>query len=606
MATDPNATPPLVTPNPAAAPNPDSTPAPPDVDNAGNQPSATGVLPGSNGAGGPSVGAPSQPPAPAAGSDMSGTQHQSTIGKIFQTIAGGKTTDFARTPNGPVAVKRDLKPGEMARNILGAAFSLLAAGAGGAMMGNEKRGPYEQPEDETIGGQERGRVQQRQQEAQKEFNNEQTENEAVLRAHKDAMEQQTAIAQIQKDADEHRQSEFNYAQGVKTSQQADIDRFTKQAMTYDQAMAMPGSEIMKDAKGAEINFYDSGTPGQPGYKSAGQKAQEYAVAHPETIHGSTNGNTKYGVLPVFNPYTGALQFVDYPADRHDVGIANFGQKMDANGEPMTNPDGSPVPDGTVLDPKTKKPTVLTQTVTPQQAQDIRKQNITMADQQSQILDRTKQADKYESEAKKNEVLSDAQEVYANGGIEKMTQQQRQVLARATFQQQTLMSNREKIAQEALTNAEQHSDPNDPDVKKAQANYDAAKNDYDDATNLYDQLTGNTPGIQIANRIVRTGALNSVKTPADWAKIDQQITSAGLPDAELQKARAKAWNAMSPAQQAAATGKAAAPAAAGATPVGQAAPAARATIFDPQGNPHNVPANLVDQYLASPNYSGWHK
>jgi hypothetical protein len=333
---------------------------------------------------------------------MSGTQHQSTIGKIFQTIAGGKTTDYANTPNGPVAVKRDLKPGEMARNILGAAFSLLAAGAGGAETGNEKRGPYQQPENESIGGMERGRVQQREQEAQKEFQNTQTENEATLRAHKDAMEQQQAIAQIQKDADQHRESEFNYAQGVKTSQQQDIDRFTLQAQSYDQAMAMPGAEVMKDAKGQEINFYDSGTPGQPGYQSAGQKAQAYAVAHPETIHGSTNGNTKYGVLPVFNPVTGALQFVDYPADRHDVGIANFGQKMDSNGEPMTNPDGSPVPDGTVLDPKTKKPTVLTQTVTPQQAQDIRKQNITLADQQSQILDREAQAKKYDAEARKND------------------------------------------------------------------------------------------------------------------------------------------------------------------------------------------------------------
>lgn len=36
------------------------------------------------------------------------------------------------------------------------------------------------------------------------------------------------------------------------------------------------------------------------------------------------------------------------------------------------------------------------------------------------------------------------------------------------------------------------------------------------------------------------------------------------------------------------------------------PAGQAVLYDPQGAPHSVDARLVDQYLASPQYKGWHK
>ena len=31
----------------------------------------------------------------------------------------------------------------------------------------------------------------------------------------------------------------------------------------------------------------------------------------------------------------------------------------------------------------------------------------------------------------------------------------------------------------------------------------------------------------------------------------------------------------------------------------------AILYDPQGTPHAVAANLVNQYLTSPQYKGWH-
>ena len=36
-----------------------------------------------------------------------------------------------------------------------------------------------------------------------------------------------------------------------------------------------------------------------------------------------------------------------------------------------------------------------------------------------------------------------------------------------------------------------------------------------------------------------------------------------------------------------------------------APPGQAILYDPQGTPHAVAANLVNQYLTSPQYKGWH-
>jgi hypothetical protein len=484
-------------------------------------------------------GAPATGPTITPGQNMDAGVKQSMAGKIMQDIAGGQTTDYVQTDKGPVAVKRNLKPGELARNILGAAFSLVAAGAGGDLAAKEHR-QYVQPEEQTIGAQRRGAIQQRQTEAENEFKNKQVADEGTLRAHQDAREQQTYMAQLGKDQDAHNEAVQRLAAGDRSAETTAYDTLVRQTTDYNKAMAMPGASIMQGPDGKNLSFINA------------DEAQKYAVAHPEVIHGSTNGATsRYGVVPVTNPWTGMVQFVDYPADRHETGLTNVGQKHDKQGNPMYDANGEPIPDGTILDPKSHKPTVLTQTVTPDQARAIKSSQITRENTIAEIGDREAQTQLREAQAKKDGDLQDAIDIYGDGqGLEKLTPKQKQIMARYIFQEQTLTSNRENQAATKLQKAEQVANDvtTDPEVKKAQAEYDDAKNAYDDITEKYNGLTGNTPGVILGNRILRAGMTN-----LNWGAADKQIQDSALPVEEQNKAKAKVWNAMSPAQQAAARG-----------------------------------------------------
>src|SRR5260370_35558725 len=50
------------------------------------------------------------------------------LASIFQDLAGGKRTEYRQTESGPVAVKVNLRPGEMAQSILSAALVGLSGG----------------------------------------------------------------------------------------------------------------------------------------------------------------------------------------------------------------------------------------------------------------------------------------------------------------------------------------------------------------------------------------------------------------------------------------------------------------------------------------------
>src|SRR5258708_26725129 len=54
--------------------------------------------------------------------------HHGILLSAFQDLAGGKKTTYRQTENGPVPVKENLQPGEMARSILAAALTGLAGG----------------------------------------------------------------------------------------------------------------------------------------------------------------------------------------------------------------------------------------------------------------------------------------------------------------------------------------------------------------------------------------------------------------------------------------------------------------------------------------------
>jgi hypothetical protein len=166
---------------PAAAPAP--TPAAPVIAPTQQDPSAALSAAGVNPPSGPTV---------TPGQTMAGNEHRTILGSALADLAGGKTTDFLNGPNGPVPVKRNLQPGEIARNILASALSLMAGGVGGDLAAREKR-PYVQPQDQTIGGMEQNRVDQRQQQAQQTFQNKRLSDEDQRNAEASARAQQESI-----------------------------------------------------------------------------------------------------------------------------------------------------------------------------------------------------------------------------------------------------------------------------------------------------------------------------------------------------------------------------------------------------------------------------
>jgi hypothetical protein len=551
MAIDPNAVPAATDGSVPAqnSPSPSTMPAPPIVSNTADPASPPPII------GSPTVA--QSGPIVAAGTNMSAGSKPSLARKVLQAVSGGETQDFVQNPGGPTEVNRNLTGGELARRVLASVGSLFAAGIGG--LEAEKQGrPFQLAPGTSLGEIQNAPVEQRRQQAQQTFANTQAADEMTLRAHKDAMEQQESIAKLQNYTDVHNAAiqartldPLRNTVEIKELNQRMFDIDTKNTQDYNKALAMPGAQVMTDDKGNELNF------------ASGEEAKAYVVAHPETIHGRTSETTKFGVIPVINPYTGSYQIVDYPPDRHDVGLANFGQKKNPDGSPMFDAQGNPVPDGTVLDPKSKRPTVLTQTVTPDQARTIAAQGITQADTVSLMQDRQAQARLRDSEVKKNQELSDAVDAYNMGNFAKMSDRQKALVARMTFQEQTLAANRQSRAEENLNKVRSLSgnNENDPNVKSAEAELAQAQADHDDAQEKYNQLTDNTAGKQMANAIIRQGIGDrpwSATTPdqkpildtnGNPVGINEAIMGAKLSDADRQRALGLVWNSLSPAQKA---------------------------------------------------------
>ena len=532
---------------------PSSTPLPaaPDVNNAQAglaTPPPIAPLPGN-------VGPTTQidPNAPK-GFNASAGSKPSMAKKILQAATGGQTTDFAQGPNGPVPIKRDLTTGELARRVLASVGSIFAAGAGGALAAKQHR-PFELAPGTTLGDIQNGPVEERQKQAQEQFNNTQTANEATLRAHRAAQEQMESIDKHQQAQDAHNAAvqaaaldpERKDLAAAKIQDNLNEIR-VKNQQQYNQWMAEPGAQVMRDANGKNLDFDDA------------RAAQDYVIKNPEALHGKTDGKSKFGVLIVKNPWTQRTQLIDLPADRHDKGIVNYGQKVDPKThEPMfdkdNNPvpndspfdsDGNPVENGYVVDPKTGKPTVLSQTVDAATAGDLTAKSITLANTLAQMSDRKAQAKKYEAQAKADSELNDAKSLYESGNFDKMTDKQKNLYSKMVLNQE---SDARKIflAEEAnLARVQQIYPADSAEVKEAQKKYDEASDDYEDKKQTYNKLTDNTPGKAFANKVIRTGIGN---TP--WATIDKQITDATMSDDDKQQAKALIWNSLSPAQQAAA-------------------------------------------------------
>src|SRR5260370_11078431 len=143
------------------------------------------------------------------------------LASIFQDLAGGKRTEYRQNESGPVTVKVNLRPGEMAQSILSAALvglsgGLKTHGGPGGNKGNAFAAGFEAEEAQKE-KQETGKKQQ----AQTEFQNQNVASEMVLRKAANARDQQRSIDAAQEHVlhmDEARQQleqgKFGFAQAT--------------------------------------------------------------------------------------------------------------------------------------------------------------------------------------------------------------------------------------------------------------------------------------------------------------------------------------------------------------------------------------------------------
>lgn len=368
---------------------------------------------------------------------------------------------------------------------------------------------------------------------------------------------------------------------------------------------MPGSQVMKDAAGNDLNFAN------------GDEAKAYVTAHPEVLHGMTNGKSKFGVVVVANPVTGATQLIDFPADRHESGLNLVGAKTDPKtGEYVTDSEGNYVPDGSILG-RDGKPTYLTETVTPDQVRDIKSKQITQDKIMSQINNYKAQADLREAEVNKYPALKTALSLVDAGNFAALTDDQKKIAGGFMLKQETIAESQVKNAESNLVKVSQLAtlgEATPEDVQKAQEEVERAKDDSADALDKYNNLTGNTVGVRFANRAIRDAKVFN----QPWAQTNAEISAAPMSAQEQQVAKDRIWNAMTPAQRAQANptpetqAKAAQANQAGApaakphqTPQNPAAQGFT-YIYDLNGAPHAVKNELVDQYLANKDYKGWTK
>lgn len=292
-------------------------------------PDVQGATPGA--AAPSSLGTPAAQPG-VAGASTVGPNTHGILGEIFQTLAGGKKKEWVQTEQGPVATYRDLKPGEMARGILAAAITGLAAGYDPAMRG---KGPaMSSAFSAGFKGEEAAREKQagkEEQEAQEQFKNKTLSDEMALKKQKAAQDQLESVSRMQlQETEKKKLAQEIDVNNVKLTQEQQ-DRQIKMENDYDSATASGWKELDHPT-----------TPGQTfGFADAAE-AQKYAEAHgAHLIHpGEFNTAVKW------NPIKNVWVPMEQPKGYDDLKQVRFA-KLDKNGNPMRDPKDATkyIPDG---------------------------------------------------------------------------------------------------------------------------------------------------------------------------------------------------------------------------------------------------------------------
>lgn len=276
--------------------------------------------------------------------------HHGMLASIFQDIAGGKKTTYRQTENGPVAVKENLQPGDMARSILAAALTGLAAGyapnvrgkgAGAAASAGFKAVEEQRNQQEEV----------KKDNAQKEFQNKNVADEMTLRKAANARDQQRSIDLAQEHAihmDQARQAleqgKFEFAEHTTEFEQRQADRMN-----------------MLRTLGAKPITYPDGKPVEE--FNSPQEAAAWANKNAALAIQQGRYNTVFEVDPVTNRYVIMQKPLSWD-DPQWLGV----QKDPKTNLPIKDKDGNMIADGTFKGTN-GKPEVPAGQMTPHQLYD---------------------------------------------------------------------------------------------------------------------------------------------------------------------------------------------------------------------------------------------
>jgi hypothetical protein len=161
--------------------------------------------------------------------------HHGIIGTVLQDLAGGKKTTYRQTESGPVPVKENLQPGEIARNILASALVGLAGGYSPAARG-KGAGAAAAAGFEAAEQMKEKKADQAKNQAQQEFQNKNVADEMTIRKAVNARDQQRSIDQHQETTMRTEQMAQDIAQGKIRNLHENESYFLNQQNTWNISM----------------------------------------------------------------------------------------------------------------------------------------------------------------------------------------------------------------------------------------------------------------------------------------------------------------------------------------------------------------------------------
>jgi len=471
--------------------------------------------------------APAAPPAP--GTPAADAQHHGALGEIFQTLAGGKKKEWVQTDQGPVAQYRDLKPGEMARGILAAAITGLAAGYDPANRGKGAppmsaafsagfKGNEERQEKEA------GKAQS---EAQEQFKNAGVSQQRMLDLHKDAREQQASYERALEHTKIMAEADQRIAKNEIDAKHEAIEWNQKQEL-HLQNLKDLGATIMQ-VNGQPLTF-------------ANKDEAEKWITSSQANHSIAIRPGKFDTVYEQDPETGTWSIWQKPADRNRPQW--LGVQVDKNGDPVLK-DGKMQPDkDRPLYGMNGQPIVPADRMTPQEFYDRNEKTIDMRSkrllQEATALELRDKAADYREKSEKTNAMKIARDHLAatNGDLNATDKNGNLILTGADRDAlKNEMRNNHSywgLIIDTGTKELQSMTMDDPKRAEVQQTVDEARRGL--VSEMYTQAAYETspdPIAVISDR-VRQNTLNTTTGKVDVDEARKQLKQGGLPDKVIDK------------------------------------------------------------------------